>query len=63
MIKLLYFYMMNMKDEFDSETRILAQEFKTGMMDPKRDVALVEMQNFIKKNISKRLAIGGGGSG
>lgn len=46
-----------MKVEFDLETRILAQEVKTGMMDPKRDVAIVEIQNFIKKNIGKRIAM------
>ena len=27
------------------------------MMDPKRDVAIVEIQNFIKKNIGKRMAL------
>ncbi len=54
-IKLLYHYMSTMRDEFHAETRVLAQEVKTGMMDPKRDAALVEIQNFIKKNIGKRL--------
>ncbi len=27
------------------------------MMDPKRDAALVEIQNFIKKNLGKKLAM------
>ncbi|CDW71695.1 UNKNOWN [Stylonychia lemnae] len=57
MIRLLYYYLSNMKHEFDQETRQLAQQVKTGMMDPKRDVAIVEIQNFIKKNIGKRMAL------
>eukprot|EP00347_Sterkiella_histriomuscorum_P009901 403339441 len=57
MLKLLYFLQSNIRQDFKNETRILAKQVKTGMMDPKRDVAMVEMQNFIKKNIGKRLAM------
>lgn len=53
-LRLLYFYNMNSKDEVNVETKIIKNEVMSGMTDPVRTAAIIELQNFIKKNVGKK---------
>ena len=52
--KLMYFYNVNSLDELNSATKTIKGEVRMGMADPVRTAAIVELQNFIKKNVGKK---------
>lgn len=53
-MKHLYFYYANSREDEYNETKIIKDEVRTGMTDPVRTVAIIELQNFIKKNVGKK---------
>ena len=55
--KLLFFYHVNAMDEVNSETKLIKHEVATGMTDPVRAAAIIELQNFIKKNVGKKVVM------
>ena len=50
----LYDYVYHSAEENRELVNDVYTEFRTGMNDPSRDVALYEKQNFIKKNVIKQ---------
>lgn len=52
--KLMYFYNVNSQDEYNAETKAIKQEVNEGIADPVRTAAIIEIQNFIKKNVGKK---------
>ena len=50
----MYFYNVNSLDELNSATKTIKGEVRMGMADPVRTAAIVELQNFIKKNVGKK---------
>jgi hypothetical protein len=45
LMKLMFFYHMNNRDEINKETKLLKEEVRSGLTDPVRTVATIEMQN------------------
>ncbi|CDW83757.1 UNKNOWN [Stylonychia lemnae] len=52
--KLLYFYHVNSRDEINAETKLIKNEVRQGITDPVRTAAIIELQNFIKKNVGNK---------
>ena len=48
----MYFYNINSTDEINQETKIITAEIKQGIADPVRTAAIIEMQNFMDKNLN-----------
>ena len=55
-LKMNYNYLITGLQEFREEADDVCREYRSGMMDPCRDVALVEKQAFVKKNVGKKAA-------
>jgi hypothetical protein len=53
-LKLLYYYQVNSNDEGNSQIKLLINEIKSGMTDPVRTAAIIELQNHIKNTIGKQ---------
>lgn len=54
---MLFQYKNKVKEEADEEANEVSKEYRSGVMDPSREVAKFEKGRIVKKNVGKKLEI------